>query len=78
MLQEKPGDLTAVKRKQILDRLINELSHAGHDLYYAPTTDVAKTLLDYANGPAGLTTDERALLDGLNRRDVQILLGMNS
>ena len=78
VLQDKNADLIAVKRKKLLESLVNELGRAGHDLYYTPTTQIASSLLEYAKGPAGLSADERAVLEGLSQRDVQILLGLQS
>ncbi|MEM9973155.1 MAG: hypothetical protein AAF771_03175 [Pseudomonadota bacterium] len=78
MLQEKNADLDAVKTRKLLERLVDELGRAGHDLYYSPTTEVAASLMTYAKGSARLSTAERALFEGLTRRDIEIILGVKS
>lgn len=78
VLQDKNADLVAVKRRKLLERLVAELGRAGHDLYYASTSQVASTLLNYAKGPAKLNADEHALLDDLSQRDVEVILGIKS
>ncbi len=76
MLQDKNADLDAVKTRKLLERLVNELGRAGHDLYYSPTTQVAASLMDYVENSAQLSTVERALFQDLTRRDIEIILGV--
>lgn len=76
MLQDKNADLLATRRKALLERLIAEIGRSGFDLYYAPTSQVADHLLRYARSQAALNADERALLDGLSRRDIEIILSL--
>ena len=77
MLEDKNADLIAEKRKKLLERLIVEISRTGFDLYYAPTSQVADYLLKYAEKDAGLNADEHGLLEGLERRAVEILLSLH-
>ncbi|MEM9550864.1 MAG: hypothetical protein AAGA05_06800 [Pseudomonadota bacterium] len=76
MLQDKHAELLAEKRKNLLERLIVEVSRSGFDLYYAPTSQVARYLLDYARNTAKLNADELALLEGLDLRDVEVILSI--
>ncbi|QBF30234.1 hypothetical protein CFI11_03245 [Thalassococcus sp. S3] len=78
MLQDKTSDLVAEKRKKLLERLITEVGRGGYDLYYASTSQVATYLLDYASNRAQLNADERALLDGLDQRDIGMILSMKA
>jgi len=76
MLQDKAADLIAEKRKKLLERLITEIGRGGYDLYYAPTSQVATYLLTYAKDGAALNADELALIDGLTRRDIEVILSI--
>ena len=76
MLQDKTAELLAEKRKRLLQRLITDISRSGYDLYYAPTSQVATYLLDFAKKDAQLNADEQALLAGLNRRDIEVILSI--
>ncbi|MEM7190970.1 MAG: hypothetical protein AAF439_15270 [Pseudomonadota bacterium] len=76
-MEEKTADLVAQKRKALLERLIVEVSRNGLDLYYAPTSQVATHLLKYAESEAGLNADERELLEGLDRRDIEVILSLH-
>ena len=77
MLQDKHADLLAEKRRRLLERLIADISRSGYDLYYAPTSEVATYLLNYVKTDANLNADESALLDGITRRDIAIILSLH-
>lgn len=72
----RKAELVATKRKALLERLINEVGRTGYDLYYAPSAQVAEYLLRYAHQSADLRPDEVALLAGLDRRDIEIILAI--
>ncbi|MEM8789079.1 MAG: hypothetical protein AAGE76_12535 [Pseudomonadota bacterium] len=76
MLQDKNEDLDAARTKKLLERLVSEVSRSGFDLYYASTSEIATYLLQYAKTDAQLNQDERALLKGLSRRDVEVILSI--
>jgi len=76
MLEERNADLVAQKRKKLLERLITKVGRSGYDLYYAPTSAVATHLMNYVKMGANLNADELALLDGLDRRDIEVLLSI--
>ncbi|WP_434055818.1 MAG: hypothetical protein RDA78_13510 [Roseibium sp.] len=77
MLQEKRHDLDAEKRKQLVQRLVAELSRLGGDLYYQPTSQIALQIRNYAAGDAKLTAEEKALLAPLSQRDIEVLLSLH-
>lgn len=74
MLQEKRKDLDAEKRKKLVQRLVNELSETQPDFYYKSTSEVAALLHDHIAGGSTLNGDDRALLQPLDRRDIEVLL----
>jgi hypothetical protein len=74
VLQDKRSDLDAEKRKQVLDRMIRELSAADPDFYYRATSEVALSLEQRIARGEGLNAEERTLLAPLSRRDIQVLL----
>jgi hypothetical protein len=77
MLQDKREDLDAEKRKKLLWRLVAELSREMPDLYYQPTSEIARHIrLCIADG-GKLNADERALMDRLGQRDIEVLLSLH-
>ena len=77
MLQDKRNDLVAEKRKKLLQRLVEELSHTDMDFYYRPTSAIAARIQQYADNEAGLIAEEKALLAGLTQRDIEVLLSLH-
>lgn len=77
MLQEKRVDLDAEKRKRLIERLVLELSRSNPDLYYQPTSQIALQIRGYADDPANLNADDRALLEPLTQRDIEVLLSLH-
>ena len=77
MLQDKRADLDGEKQKALLMRLISALSAERPDLYYQPTAEVARQVLDYARDQADLGQEDRALLKRLSNRDVEVLLSLH-
>jgi len=77
MLHEKRKDLDSEKQKKLLTRLLNELAHVDQQLYYRSTAEVALAIKTYIAGPAGLKNDEKALLDRLTTRDIEVLLSLH-
>ncbi|MFW2587446.1 hypothetical protein [Sagittula sp. SSi028] len=77
MLQDKRNDLDAERQKRLLQRMVAELSGAHPDIYYTATTDIAAMLQqDIAEG-RGLNQDERALMQRLTRRDIEVMLSLH-
>ena len=77
MLHEKRENLDSEKQKRLLERLIAELSKSHSDLYYRPTSEVAVHLKAYIDGDAALLAEEKALLDRLSQRDIEVLLSLH-
>lgn len=77
MLQDKRKDLDSERQKRILFRLVNELSQLSPDLYYRSTSEIAACLEKYIRRGAKLSTDDRALMARLGRRDIEVLLSLH-
>lgn len=77
MLQEKREDLDAEKRKKLLQRLITELSREYPDLYYQSASEIARQMRSYIAGGAHLNAEERALMEPLSQRDIEVLLSLH-
>lgn len=76
-IQEKRKDLIAEKRKQLIKRIVSELSHADPDLYYRSTSEIARQMEQYLKGDNSLNADEIELLQGLDYRDIHALLSLH-
>ncbi|MEM7438236.1 MAG: hypothetical protein AAF393_01460 [Pseudomonadota bacterium] len=76
-LHEKRKDLDSEKQKALLRRLVAELSGMDPDFYYRPTAEIAQAIKTYISGSAKLVQEERALLDKLSVRDVEVLLSLH-
>lgn|GEM_PF-2035944 len=74
MKQGITADVLEQKRRAVLDLLLTEVGRGGSDLYYASTSQVAAHLLQHAKSGSALSHDELGLLDGLSRRDIELLL----
>lgn len=77
MLKDKRGDLDSEKRKKLIERLLLELSRSNPDLYYQSTSAIALQIRDYVDGDATLNAEERALLEPLSQRDIEVLLSLH-
>ncbi|MEM6415997.1 MAG: hypothetical protein AAF720_15225 [Pseudomonadota bacterium] len=75
-MEEKREDLEAEKQKELLQKLVAELSRSHLDFYYKSTIEVAYLLKDYIKKGAKLTQDERALLAPLSQHDIQLRLSL--
>ena len=76
-MEEKHKDLKSVKQKKLLQKIVEKLSSEHPDLYYMATTDVAAAIEDYIEEPAKLSADEKELMKGLDRHDIQVLLSLH-
>ncbi|NRA28679.1 MAG: hypothetical protein HRU11_00340 [Parvularculaceae bacterium] len=76
-MEEKRQDLDSEKQKKLLERLVSELSREHIDFYYRPTSDIAFAIEKHIKETASLNQEERALLDRLAPRDIQILLSLH-
>ena len=77
MLQDKKTETDAEKRKSILRRLIVDLNRDNPDLYYQPTSEVARLVRQLIATSSKLNADERKLMEKLSNRDLEILLSLH-
>ena len=77
MLQDKRKDLDSEKQKELLRRLLAELSQKEPDFYYRPTNEIAALIKRYVDDGAQLNAEERGLLARLTQRDIQVLLSLH-
>ncbi|MEM1411208.1 MAG: hypothetical protein AAGH19_02540 [Pseudomonadota bacterium] len=54
------------------------LSDEHPSFYYLPTVEMAVAIENHIRDRANLTTTERELLAGLDRRDIQLLLSFHN
>lgn len=73
-MEEKRVDLETEKQKRLLLRIVKTLSQTDPDLYYRPTSEVARAIKDYVKAARDLTQEDRALLKPLSPREMEILL----
>lgn len=77
MLKEKRTDLDIERQRVLLGRLVAELGRSFPDLYYQSTSDIAVQLERMIASSTELSSEDRALLKRLGRRDIQVLLSLN-
>ncbi|WP_341366676.1 hypothetical protein [Yoonia sp. BS5-3] len=77
MLQDKKSETDAEKQKVLLRRLVTEVSRENPDLYYQPTSQVARLIADHIKSGRTLNGDERKLMAGLGTRDLEVLLSLH-
>ena len=77
MLEEKRVDLDAEKQKRLLQRMVNDLTRESADIYYQPTSEIARIIRAQGDAAEGLNADELALLRNLSQRDIEVLLSLH-
>lgn len=77
MLEEKRKDLDGEKQKRLLQRLVSDLSHANPNVYYMPTAGIAGLLHETIKTGGRLSPEDRALLQRLSLRDIEVLLSLH-
>jgi hypothetical protein len=77
MLQEKRKDLDHERQKQLLQKMVSELSRLEPGLYYQSTSAVAQHLKSYLRKGAQLSVDDRSLMQKLSVRDIEMLLSLH-
>ncbi|MEM6513505.1 MAG: hypothetical protein AAF660_10870 [Pseudomonadota bacterium] len=70
--------LKATKQRHVLDQLVKELGRADSRVYYLSTIEVAQLILNHIDGDSSLSEADRALVEGLSLRDIQILLSIHT
>jgi len=77
MLQDKKSETDAERQKVLLRRLVNEVSRENPELYYQSTSQVARLIRDRIADGRSLNQDERALMQRLSSRDLEVLLSLH-
>ena len=69
--------LDSVKKKEIIQSIINILSKSDPELYYTDTMTITSYVSDYIK-EKNLKQSEYELVKDLSRDDIQILMSYNS
>lgn len=77
MLQEKRKDLDGERQKRLLQKLVGELSRAHPEMYYLPTSEIALQIQAHIARGGGVSAEDRALLQRLSLRDIEVLLSLH-
>lgn len=77
MLQDKKSETDAERKKVLLRRLLSDLSEANPDLYYQPTSAIARLLKDQISSGKMLNADDRKLMEPLSSRDLEVMLSLH-
>ena len=77
MLEEKRVDLDAEKQKRLLQRMVNDLTRESADIYYQPTSEIARLIRAQEAAAEGHNAAELALLRNLSQRDIEVLLSLH-
>ena len=75
MLHDKKSETDGERQKALLRRLVSELNSENPDLYYQPTSEVARLIQDRMKST--LNGDERKLMSRLTQRDIEVLLSLH-
>jgi len=76
-MEEKRKDLKNSQRKRIVQDVVQRLASEQPSLYYMPTIEVAAVIKEFMQQSGKLSQDELALMKGLSRHDIQILLSLH-
>nr|WP_244313928.1 hypothetical protein [Roseibium denhamense] len=76
-MQEKRAELDAEKRKKLIERIVHALADTYPDLYYQSTSQIALLIKQQVDDGTGLSNEDRALLQGLSQRDIEVLLSLH-
>lgn len=72
-MEEKEKDLIHSKRKDLINKILGELSEEHRDLYYLPTVEISAMIQERVTSNK-LNQEEKELLEGLSLQDIQVLL----
>lgn len=76
-LKANRADLDGEKQKRLLTKLLSDLSATDSDLYYKSTNEIAVEIRNYIDDGAKLMAEDKALLDRLSQRDIEVLLSLH-
>ncbi|MEM9782829.1 MAG: hypothetical protein AAF899_10160 [Pseudomonadota bacterium] len=77
MLQDRASETDAEKQKALLRRLVEALSRENPELYYQPTSQVARLIQQHIAERGTLDADEHELMARLSHRDIEVLLSLH-
>lgn len=66
-------ELLHLKRKQLIDRLVLQLSKEDDQFYYYPTVEVAALIIDLRD-QGRIPLQEQEIIKDLDLQDIQVLL----
>lgn len=66
-------ELLHLKRKELIDKLVLELSKEDDQFYYYPTVEVAALIIEMRD-KGKLPVKDREIIEGLDLQDIQVLL----
>lgn len=76
-MEEKRKDLKSTKQKELLMRIMGDLSKSHPSFYYLSTIEVAAEIKDFIEQNKGISRDDFLMLNSLTHRDIQILLSLH-
>lgn len=77
MLKDKKSETDAEKQKALIRRLVTEVSRDNPDLYYQPTSLVARLIQTHIAEGHTLNGEDRMLMQRLTTRDLEVLLSLH-
>ncbi|MEM9358815.1 MAG: hypothetical protein AAGB04_21750 [Pseudomonadota bacterium] len=77
MRHDERKELDAERRKKLLRRIVDDLTRSRPELYYQSTSEIARQITEVIQSGGRLAADDRALLQKLSQRDIEILLSLN-
>lgn len=77
-MEEKRKDLRATKQREVITRIVSDLSTSHPSFYYLPTTDVAHEIVSYIADRKNLNQADYELVKELSPRDIQIILSYHA
>ena len=64
----------AERRRRVVKRSLEALMRSDPQLYYRPTSDVARAIHDDIGDRGGLSAEDREAVKGLSTRDIELIL----
>ncbi len=77
MLHDKKSETDAERQKVLLRRMVEHLNGVHPELYYQPTSAVARLIHKEVSEGKTLNADERKLMARLSARDIEVLLSLH-
>lgn len=77
-MEEKRKDLKATKQREVIAKIVADLSASHPSFYYMPTTDIAHEVAQYIGAKNNLKQAEHETVKDLSPRDIQIILSYHA